>query len=266
MGIQGAALATTISQVVTSFMSLYFLLFSQSKYRLKWAYLIPDLSIMNSIYKVGIPSSVVSIAMSLVLTVYNNKLAGFGHLALAALGLGFRINGVLVMIFFGIGHGVMPTVGFNYGASNYERLEEVVKSAVRLSAMIGAVSCLLTEIFARPILMAFTNDPELLSIAVPALRIYVATQVLVGPMIVWINMFNGAGKGLTSMVLLLSRQIIFLIPLIYILPVHFGLNGVWMAQPVADLLTFFIVLFWTRKESKTFKRQMTLQLPDVGQI
>jgi Na+-driven multidrug efflux pump len=68
------------------------------------------------------------------------------------------------------------------------------------------------------------------------------------------------------MVLLLSRQIIFLIPLIYILPVHFGLNGVWMAQPVADLLTFFIVLFWTRKESKTFKRQMTLQLPDVGQI
>ena len=254
LGIKGAALATVISQFVTIFMSSYFLFFSHSKYKLKWRYLLPEWSIIKAIYRVGLPSFVVHIAMSLVLIIYNQKLGTFSTLAVATLGLGFRINGILMMLIFGIGHGVMPIVGFNLGARNYKRLKEIVRVAVKVSACIAGGSCLLMEIFAGSILATFTKDPDLLAIAVPALRIYVSTQILVGPVIVWIYMFNGLGKGLTSMILLLTRQFIFIIPFIHILPRFFDLNGVWMAQPIANVLSFFIVLFWAKRELGLFEQ------------
>lgn len=255
MGIKGAALATVISQFAVIFLSIYFLLFSHSKYRLKPSYIIPHFSTIYSIYMVGVPTFIIHIAMSLVLTVYNQVLGNYGSLAIATLGLGFRINGILMMVLFGIGHGVMPMVGYNYGARNYERLKEIIRVAVRFSAFIGCVSCLLIEVFTYPLLAIFTEDPELLAIAIPAFRIYVITQFLVGPTIVWINLFNGIGKGMTSMTLLLTRQLIFLIPLIYVLPSFFGINGVWMAQPIANVLVFFIILGWTQREFRILERQ-----------
>jgi putative MATE family efflux protein len=255
MGIKGAALATVISQFAVIFLSIYFLLFSNSKYRLKPSHIIPHFSTIYSIYKVGVPTFIIHLAMSLVLTIYNQVLGNYGSLAIATLGLGFRINGILMMVLFGIGHGVMPMVGFNYGARNYERLKEIIRVATRFSAIIGGVSCLLIEVFTYPLLSIFTEDPELLAIAIPAFRIYVLTQFLVGPNIVWINLFNGIGKGTTSMTLLLTRQLVFLIPLIYILPSFFGLNGVWMAQPIANVLVFFIILSWTQREFRILDRQ-----------
>jgi putative MATE family efflux protein len=255
MGIKGAALATVISQFAVIFLSIYFLLFSNSKYRLKLSHIIPHFSTIYSIYKVGVPTFIIHLAMSLVLTIYNQVLGNYGSLAIATLGLGFRINGILMMVLFGIGHGVMPMVGFNYGAKNFDRLKEIIRVATRFSALIGGVSCLLIEVFTRPLLTIFTDDPQLLAIAVPAFRIYVLTQFLVGPNIVWINLFNGIGKGTTSMTLLLTRQLVFLIPLIYILPSFFGLNGVWMAQPIANVLVFFIILSWAQREFKILERQ-----------
>ncbi len=248
LGIQGAALATVISQFLTIFLSVYFLIFSHSKYRIKWKYIVPNPAIIKAIYRVGVPTFITHLLFSLVLTVYNQKLGNYGPLAIATLGLGFRINGILMMVIFGFGHGVMPLVGFNYGASNFERLKKIVSVAAKYSALIGGISTILIEIFTRPILMIFSQDTELLAIAVPAFRIFVLTQVLVGPTIIWINMFNGLGKGTTSMVLLMIRQILFLIPLIYLLPAFFGLNGVWIAQPVSNIVVFFIILYWTRRE------------------
>jgi putative MATE family efflux protein len=265
MGLQGAALATAISQFVTVFPSFYFLMLSSFKRYLKWEYLPPNYSIIKSIYLVGLPSSVMNLAMSLILTVHNHILGTFGPLAIATLGLNFRINGIVIMILFGIGNGVMPLVGFNYGAYNYERLTHIVRVATKLSTIVAGISCLIIEVFARPLLTIFTNDPELLAISVPALRIYVLMLVLLGPAIIWINMFNGLGKGLTSMCLLLTRHFLFLIPLLFILPPRFGLNGVWMAHPISTALMFCIVLFWTKRELKKLVKDLkplaTIELP-----
>ncbi|MBE9546130.1 MAG: MATE family efflux transporter [Proteobacteria bacterium] len=254
MGIQGAALATAISQFVTIFPAFYFLTRSSFKHHLKWRYLIPNLSIIKSIYRVGFPSSVMNLALSLMLTVHNHILGNFGPLAIATLGLNFRINGIAMMLLFGIAHGVMPLVGFNYGAHQYKRLMHIVRVAAKLSFLVAVVSCLIIEVFARPILFCFTKDPELLSIAVPALRLYVSMLILLGPTIVWISMFNGLGKGFTSMCLLVTRHLAFLVPLLFILPLWFGLNGVWLAHPVSTVLMFFIALFWTKREFRTFGR------------
>jgi len=248
MGIRGAGLATTIAQFATFFLSLYFLFSHRSGYQVRLRDIIPRWSIIVPIYHVGFPSFITNIAFSAVLVIYNHQLAGFGHLAVAALGLGFRINGVLMMALFGIGHGVMPMIGFNYGARNYARIREISRVTTSISVLIGGVSSLFIELFAYPILAAFTDDPALLAIAVPALRLFVATQILLGPMIAWINVFMGLGRGMAAMVLLVGRQVLFVVPLIYVLPLWFGLNGVWMAQPIANVISFLLISFWTTRE------------------
>ena len=255
MGIRGAGLATTIAQFATFFLSLYFLFSRHSGYRVRLGDIIPRWSIIVPIYHVGFPSFIANIAFSAVLVIYNHQLAGFGHLAVAALGLGFRINGVLMMVLFGIGHGVMPMIGFNYGARNYARIREITRAAIKISVLIGVVSSIFIELFAYPMLAAFTDDPALLAIAVPALRIFVITQILLGPIIAWINVFMGLGKGMAAMVLLVGRQVLFVIPLIYLMPLWFGLNGVWMAQPIANVISFFIISFWATRELRRLGRE-----------
>lgn len=248
MGIRGAALSAIIAYFVASVLSFYYLQLNPTKYILNWRYLIPNFSIICSIYQTGFPSVIVNLTFGLVLIVYNFILGSFGSLAIATLGLCFRINGLVVMVFFGIGQGVMPMVGFNKGAGLHKRLIETVGIAVKISVIFSATVFLLFELFAHPILLLFTNEADLIIIAVPALRIYVTMLLPVGVILVWINMFIGLGKGMTSMALLLMRDVLLLIPLLFLLPTFFGLNGVWMAQPLSNVLAFFIVLFWAKRE------------------
>ncbi|MBN2538747.1 MAG: MATE family efflux transporter [Deltaproteobacteria bacterium] len=254
MGIRGAAIATVMAQFSAFFLSLYFLFSRRSGYHVQFRDIIPRWSIIVPIYQVGFPSFITHIAMSAVLVIYNHKLGSFGHLAIATLGLGFRINGVLMMILFGIGHGVMPMTGYNYGARNYTRIKEIARVTTKFSVLIGGISFLLVEIFARPLLEVFTSDPELLVIAVPGLRMFIATQILVGPMIVWINILLGMGRGLTSMILMVGRQVLFVVPLIYLMPIYFGLDGVWMVQPVSNIISFSVILVWIQVEMRRLKK------------
>jgi len=248
MGILGAALSAVISYSIAALVSLYYLHFMSSKYDLHWRHLIPNPSIILSIYQTGLPSVIMNINFSLVLIVYNHVLGYYGTLAIAALGLCFRINQMVVMVLFGIGHGVMPMVGFNEGARLYGRLTETVNVGVRLSVIFSITVFLIYEFFAHYLLMLFTNDTDLLAISVPAVRIFITMLLLIGPNLVWINMFIGLGKGLTSMCLLLTRDLFLLIPMLFILPAWFGLNGVWMAQPLSNLFAFFIILYWKSRE------------------
>jgi Na+-driven multidrug efflux pump len=112
------------------------------------------------------------------------------------------------------------------------------------------------EVFAYPILLLFTIDQGLLDIAVPAVRIFATMLLLVGPNLVWINMFIGLGKGLTSMLLLMTRDTVLLIPMLFFLPAIFGLTGVWVAQPISNLLVFFIILFWKKREFRMLEEKI----------
>ncbi|MCX5835471.1 MAG: MATE family efflux transporter [Deltaproteobacteria bacterium] len=253
MGILGAAISAVIAYAVAGMLSFYYLQSKSSKYDLRWQYLLPNMSIIYAIYQTGFPSLIMNLFFGLVMIVYNHVLSDYGSLAIATLGLCFRINGLVVMVLFGIGHGVMPMVGFNEGARLYDRLIETVNVAVKWTTIFCIASFILFEIFAHSILTLFTDDARLIEIAVPALRIFVSMLLLVGPNLVWINMFIGLGKGLTSMTLLLMRDAVFLIPMIFILPSWFGLNGVWMAQPLSNLLAFFMILFWTKREFRSIR-------------
>jgi putative MATE family efflux protein len=251
LGIVGAALAAVISQAASAALSFHFLRLGSSRYHLTWRCLAPSFSICRSIYQTGLPSVTMNVVVSVVMVVYNHILAGFGFLALATLGLCFRINGLVTMILFGIGHGVMPMVAFSEGAGHHHRLVETVRVAVRCSALFALFSSLLLVIFARPILAAFSNDLELLNMSVPALRLFIATLVLVGPSIVWINMFIGIGKGTTAMLLMFIRDVALLIPMLFILPLYFGLTGIWIAQPLSTMLAFLMILSVSMKQIRS---------------
>jgi len=256
LGIFGAAISAVISYFLASLLSLYYLRVDASKYNLIWSHLIPDFSIIASIYQTGFPSIIMNFVYSIVMIVYNHVLGGFGPMAIAALGLCFRINHLVIMVLFGMGHGIMPIVGFSEGAALHKRLMDTVNCAVKISVLFSAAAFVLLEAFAHPILLLFTSDPELISIAVPAVRIFATMLLLVGPNLVWINMFIGLGKGFTSMLLLMMRDTLLLIPMLLYLPSLFGLAGVWAAQPVANLLAFFVILYWKKREFRMIEEKI----------
>ncbi len=255
LGIAGAGLAATISYVAGGVLSIMFLRLKTSRYEIRWRYLLPHLSICRSIYQTGFPTVIMNLVGSGVMIAYNHILAGFGPLALATLGLCFRLYGLITMLLFGIGYGVMPLVAFNEGAGQFQRLVQIVRAAVRFSVLFSGISSLLLILFAEPILTAFTGDAELVTATVPAFRIFIVALVFVGPIIVWINMFIGLGRGTTAMLLMLFRDGFLLIPLLFILPHGLGITGVWMAQPISTVLAFFLILLLSVRQIESFSKK-----------
>ena len=252
LGIQGAAWAAGIAQCATCMLSLRLFAKPTSSYRIRREHLAPDLPVIRSVYRVGFPAMVMNFVISIVLTFYNHILGGYGPAAVATLGIIFRIQGLVVWVLVGIGHGVMPLVGFNFGARLYRRLIETVHVAVKYAGILTIASCAFFQVFADPLIRVFTKDPDVIAIAVPALRIFALSLPFAGANFTWISMFNGLGKGVISMFLLLMRDLILLIPLLLLFSMHFGLTGIWAAQPVANACLFLGALALTRREFRSF--------------
>lgn len=252
LGIQGAAWAAGIAQCATCVLSLRLFAKPTSSYRIRREHLAPDLPVIRSVYRVGFPAMVMNFVISIVLTFYNHILGGYGPAAVATLGIIFRIQGLVVWVLVGIGHGVMPLVGFNFGARLYRRLIETVHVAVKYAGLLTIASCAFFQVFADPLIRVFTKDPDVIAIAVPALRIFALSLPFAGANFTWISMFNGLGKGVISMFLLLMRDLILLIPLLLLFSMHFGLTGIWAAQPVANACLFLGALALTRREFRSF--------------
>ena len=252
LGIQGAAWAAGIAQCATCMLSLRLFAKPTSLYRIRREHLAPDLPVIRSVYRVGFPAMIMNFVISIVLTFYNHILGGYGPAAVATLGIIFRIQGLVVWVLVGIGHGVMPLVGFNFGARLYRRLIETVHVAVKYAGILTIASCAFFQVFADPLIRVFTKDPDVIAIAVPALRIFALSLPFAGANFTWISMFNGLGKGVISMFLLLMRDLILLIPLLLLFSMHFGLTGIWAAQPVANACLFLGALALTRREFRSF--------------
>jgi len=257
LGIKGAALAAVISQIAGALLSFYYLQQRSSKYKLKWRHLRPDSHIILSIYSTGFPSIIINLVVSLGMLLHNFILAGYSNHAVATLGIIFRTNGLIMMMLYGFGHGLMPLVGFCEGAGLHSRLIATVKVAVRISVGIALLSCLIVEVFASPISTFFSADRQLQTLTETALRINFLMLLTGAPSLMWINMFIGLGRGTTAMVLLVGRDTLVPFPLLLFLPSWFDINGVWMAQPLANALAFLFILYWTRRQYRIFESQST---------
>ena len=254
MGIQGAALATIASQGLTAIWGFSYYLKGKSNLKFKKSSLKLDMNIVKIIFAIGSAPFAMQLATSLVQVISNNALRTYGSdLAIGAMATISSIVMIFLMPSFGLVQGMQPIVGFNYGAKNYDRAIKTFKLSLLSSSVFFIVGALLIQFVPQVLVGMFNRDPQLMDITVNGLRKYSFALPIIGISIVGTNYIQSSGKAKIAMVLSLLRQVIILIPMILILPKFLGLNGVWFAQPTADIIASAITAIVLIKEIRSYK-------------
>jgi putative MATE family efflux protein len=250
MGVRGAALATVIAQGVGAVLALLYIVARKSAYRIKLSYLKPDFNIIKDIYRVGLPSMLTEVSESVCFILLNNVLAGYGSMAIAAIGIIIRVVDFAFMPIIGIAEALLPIIGFNYGARIWKRMWGSLKLAGTWLVVLLGIAVIIMEILAPQLVGIFSQESEMLDLAVPAMRIVIIGLPIIGLSIIFVVTFQAMGKGREVLLLSLARQFIFFIPSIYLLPGFMGVTGVWAAMPVSDVCGFLVTGFWLLREYK----------------
>ncbi len=262
MEVRGAAVATVLAKTVGASVLLFHFISGRSNLVLCRDSLKPDLEIIKNIYKIGFPSMLRLFSKNLSLTATNIILAGFGHIPIAAMGLFFRLQMLIVMPVIGFSQGLLPVIGYNYGANQPERIREaVVKGFVISTAFITGLA-LVAYSSPSTFIGIFTSEPELLAMGSYSLRIMILMFPLIGIQFVSVIFFQAIGKAVPSLVLSLLREVMIFIPLLIIFSGSAGLIGVWVARPVSDLLAFIVTFSMITSELK--KQGIPLRPPWTG--
>jgi len=262
MGVKGAAVATVISQLVTGLYFLRYYLSGKSFLRIHLQNMIIRWEMLKSILAIGISSFARTAAQSLAVVFVNITLLTFGgDLAISGYGLIQRIMMFALMPGIVIGQGMQPILGFNYGAGRYDRALKVIKIAIIAATSYSIVAfCALyfaPELFIR----VFTADTQLIVLTAHAVtRIFFAAY-LIGFLIVGSIIFQAIGKAPQAFVTAIARPALFLLPLVFILPNYWQLDGVWLAFPITDALTAVLVLALLIPQIRLFRRSEMRQVP-----
>ena len=241
LGIQGAALATVLCQTMAlSYSMRYlsrkdnFLHFPRPLFQLDWR-------IAKQSLAIGIGPFLMNSASCLVVLFINQQLRKYGgDLAIGAYGIVNRITMLFAMICMGFNQGLQPIAGYNYGARQYSRVKEIFILTAKWEVLVTTVCFLVSELIPEQAVSLFTNDPELIRFSAHGLRVMNVAYALVGFGMVSSNFFQCLGMVRKSIFLSLTRQLIFLLPLVYTLPIWFEEKGVWMSFPISDALNIII--------------------------
>ena len=249
LGISGSALATVVSQGVSAIWVMTYFMGKKSLLKLRLSNLMLDKNIVMSIFKIGLSPFLMQIAASIVSVIFNYSLLQYGgELAVASIGIINRIAMLMLMPIFGLSQGIQPIIGYNYGAKNYGRVTETLKIGIYAGTIFATLGFLLVEIFDKQIIMMFNDNPELISIGAHGMRLQLCMLPVIGFQIIGANYFQAVGKAGYAIVLSMSRQVIILIPLLLMLPGFMGINGAWLASPIADLASAIITGLFLFKE------------------
>jgi Na+-driven multidrug efflux pump len=197
-----------------------------------------------------------NVVACLVVIIVNIQLKKYGgDLAIGAYGIINSIAFTFVMIILGLTQGMQPIIGYNYGAKTYDRVLETLKKGMVVGFIITTIGFLLAEFTPRLISAAFSSDEKMIDLSIDGFRLFMMAFPLVGMQIVASNFFQSIGKAQKAIFLSLTRQLIFLIPLLFILPKFWGLNGVWLSSAFADILSSFVAFVVLYLEVK-YMRQL----------
>ena len=244
MGVQGAALATIISQLVSALWVLYYFYSKKSVLSIQKKYLKIKMKIFKDIVSNGLAPFSMQLAASMVAALYNTNLQALGgDLATSSMGVINSLSMVILMPAYGINQGSQPIMGYNYGATKHDRVKKTLMYATLGATLITTLGFLIVQIFPTQIITLFVGQDgskELLNIAVPGIRILLSMLPFVGIQIVSTSYFQAIGRPKEATLLSMSRQVLILIPALLILPNIFGLTGIWMSGALADLLSSVI--------------------------
>ncbi len=248
LGVAGAAIATVLGRGVGVVIILVHFISGRTQYRFRPSYFLPHPKTVASFYRVGFASTVRMSSMSIVIAFANTIAVSFGVIPLAVLGVVFRLARFIYMPTMGLGQGMLPLVGYNFGARQQERVGELVIKTGMLSLGWGLLCWSTLMLFPAKIMAVFNSDPQFLTVGVPAMRIFTILLFVAQLQRIASFFFQGIGKGRASLVLASARPVIFLVPALLVLPRLFGVNGLWMAFPVADGLSILLTFAWTFRE------------------
>ena len=244
MGVAGAAIATAISQIVSTSVYLVFVRKKKSIYRFKIKNCSFTKEIMSEIFKIGIPTLVFQILTSLSISLVNTRAMAYGDSVIAGMGAVTRIVSMGSLMVFGFIKGFQPIAGYSYGAKKFDRLQEAIKTSILWSTVFCAIYGLILAIFSERIISQFTKDDlEMIQAGTQSLCINGISFILFGFYTVYSSLFLALGKGLAGFILGACRQGICFVPVILILPALWGINGILYVQPIADVLSAIITVF-----------------------
>ena len=260
-GIKGAAAATVIGQVVSGLMVIYYFA-RKRKMELKRSMFLPKAGYLKMIVSLGMASCINQIAMAIVQITMNNTLRYYGaqsmygsEIPLACVGVISKVNMVFMAIAIGISQGCQPIWGFNYGAHNYDREREAYKKAFAICIVLGVVFFGCFQLFPRQIVSIFGSGSEAyFHFAERYFRIFMFVTFLNGIQPMSSGFFTSIGKSKLGIVVSLTRQIIFLLPLILIFPLFMGIDGVMYAGPIADGAAALVAIIFAEREMKALQQ------------
>jgi len=252
LGMQGAATATILSFALPAALLTYHLFGSKAKLRLRLKDMKVKTATTLQILKSGVPSFVMQISFALVLFAQNYMLLKYGsEIAVSAYGVIGYLFSIFTMLFEGIALGVQPIIGFNYGAGNYKRVLKTLKLTMLSCTLIGALGFALIYLFPESLVQIFSqSDSELLDVTLQGMDIFMLSLLVEGTVLLTAVYYQSINRVRAALFIHLGKIFIFLIPLLFILPQFFDLNGVWAASPATEYLMTAVVMVMLSKEFK----------------
>ena len=244
LGVAGATIATAISQVVSTCVYLTYIFRKKSVFHFRVKDCTYTKETMSEIFKIGIPTLVFQILTSVSISLINNAAGDYGDSAIAGMGVVTRLISMGSLSVFGFIKGFQPIAGYSYGAKKFDRLREAIKTSILWSTVFCVIFGVILALFPTSIISQFTKgDAEMIRIGAASLRANGISIMLFGFYTVYSSLFLALGKGREGFILGACRQGICFIPVILLLPIVWGLNGIMYAQPIADVLSAVITVF-----------------------
>jgi len=261
-GVTGAAIATITSQIISAVVLVLYFVYKGKHMRLHKNSLRIDGDICKMALPLGISSGITQVASTILQVVMNNSLVYYGNktdiggdVALSAMGVVNKIGMILISICIGIGIGSQPILGFNKGANQPKRVRKTYLTAAVAATLVALTGCLACQLFPSQILSLFgTEDVQFTQFAIRCLKVYMLGIFTAGFQVVTTSYFQSTGQPLKASILSMLRQLLLLIPLILILPLSFGLEGILYAGPVADITSMVIVSQFVLYEMRKLNR------------
>ncbi len=255
MGVRGAALATVICQAVSLAYSIYYFTRKDNVLRLPKGFFSLEWRIAKDSLSIGMGPFLMNSASCIVTMFINQQLLKYGgDLAIGAYGIINRINFLFIMVVMGFNQGMQPIAGYNFGARKYSRVREVFLRTSMRATIITGFWFIASEFFPEVMVSIFTNDPSLKEMAEKGLRVMNPVVLIVGWQMVSTNLFQSLGMVRKSIFLSLSRQLLYLVPLLYLMPLFFDIHGVFAAFPISDALACVTTLVMIGNLMRKFSR------------
>lgn len=243
LGITGAAVATVLSQFIAFIIGTLICLFSNFPIRFHLKYFKFDKEVIFSIYNVGIPAAITLALPSISIGVLNGILVNYSSIAVATLGLYYKVQTFFYMPLSGLCQGMRPLASYNYGAKEYIRVRKTFYEALTIGIIILGIGYLTLQFFPNLIMNLFDSEIELYNQGIKALRVISIGFIASVFPVISNGIFEALGLGLQSLIISLLRQVILLIPLAYFLSLALGINGVWWSFPIAEIIVAVISIY-----------------------